>query len=335
MGIEGDAAASKAATGVHARSAFRPGRAGSNREVQPEMTKVLLVNPDFKETRADDSIFPFGYAAMGAVLQKHGHEVDYIFPGAHRISFDEGVELAASTDADLVGIGGLFPYLPVIKKFIAALKERRPDLPIIAGGPMITHAPKFGFEESGADLGCNGEGEVLLWKLADAMCDGWDYHAIPGLVFRRDDGEVVINGTGELMAFEDIPMPTWDDFPVDYYLYTDWFIPEYVKTERKRTFAWHLSRGCPSKCNFCVSGCATRQKSIELCMDRTRGDRPEVPAGSDDLRGRLPAQQTLVHRQVLRSADRARLRLRVLGDEQVPYGLAEDIGPAQEAPVAR
>jgi anaerobic magnesium-protoporphyrin IX monomethyl ester cyclase len=244
------------------------------------MTKVLLVNPDFKETRADDSIFPFGYAAMGAVLQKHGHEVDYIFPSAHRISLDEAVELASRSDAQLLGIGGLFPYLPAIKKFIAALKARRPDLPVIAGGPMITHAPEFGFQESGADLACNGEGEVLLLKVADAMRDGAELHSIPGIVYRSESQEVVINGTGELMPFEDIPMPTWSDFPMEYYLYTDWFIPEYAKTERKRTFAWHLSRGCPSKCNFCVSGCATRQKSVELCMselesivDRFRPDR--------------------------------------------------------------
>jgi len=65
------------------------------------------------------------------------------------------------------------------------------------------------------------------------------------------------------MPLEDIPMPNWDDFPMDYYMYAGSHAPIWsTDTGPQRAFTWLLGRGCPMRCNFCASGCEPRYKTI-------------------------------------------------------------------------
>ncbi len=233
------------------------------------MTKVILIEPTFPEIHADDIIFPFGYASLGAVLQRAGHEVEYVFPAANRLSMQDVVEHVAKTDANLIGIGGLFPYLPAIIKFVGMIKNARPDIPVILGGPMVTYTPELVLNKTGADFCIAGEGEIALLKLVNCLESGKDYSDISGLVFQRD-GKMINNGWGEVMPFENIPMPNWDDFPMEFYMYSDWYLPRWSRQIPKRVFAWLLSRGCPMKCNFCASGCEPRYKTIDQAMAELR-----------------------------------------------------------------
>ena len=74
------------------------------------MMKIMFVEPTFPETHADDVVFPFGYACLGAILQHAGHKVEYVLPVANRLSIQDVIEHIVKTDTDLIGIGGLLPY---------------------------------------------------------------------------------------------------------------------------------------------------------------------------------------------------------------------------------
>jgi len=226
---------------------------------------ILFVEPSFPEIHADDSVFPFGYAVLGAVLQQAGHHVNYIFPSAGRFTMENVLERVVRSDAQVVGIGGLLPYLSSAVKFSRRLKEARPDIRLVVGGPMVTYLPEAVLRRTGADFCIAGEGELALRSLVDCLEEDSDYGAIPGLVFERER-QIINNGSGEIMPFEDMPMPRWEDFPMEYYLYSDWYLPSWSRTGRQRVFAWLLSRGCPMKCNFCASGCAPRYKTVEQSM---------------------------------------------------------------------
>ena len=227
--------------------------------------KVMFVEPSFPEIPADDIIFPFGYACLGAVLQRAGHKVEYAFPAANHLSMQDVVDYIAKTDANLIGIGGLFPYLPVIIKLVGMIKAVRRDIPVVLGGPMVTYTPELVLKKTGADFCIAGEGEIALLKFVNCLESGEIYSDIPGLVFQRD-GQIINNGMGEVMPFEDIPMPNWDDFPMEYYMSSDWYLPKWSRTKKEHVFAWLLSRGCPMKCNFCASGCEARYKTIDIAM---------------------------------------------------------------------
>ncbi len=231
--------------------------------------KIMFIQPDFPETLAYDSIFPFGYASMGAVLQHAGHEVEYVCPAAKHLSMENVVDYVARSDANLIGIGGLLPYLAAIIKLVRMIKSVRQDIPVVLGGMMATYTPELVLRKAGADFCIAGEGEIPLLKLVNSLENGNDYSTIPGLVFQRE-GQMINNGVGEVMPFEEIPMPNWKDFPMDYYLYSDWYLPKYSRTRNERVFAWLLSRGCPLKCNFCASGCKARYKKVDRAMTELR-----------------------------------------------------------------
>lgn len=231
--------------------------------------KIMLVEPNFPGMYGYEVVFPFGYACLGAVLQHAGHEVEYIFPAANRLSIHNVINHISNTDANLIGIGALLPYLPTVSELVSEMKAIRPDIPIVVGGQMVTHTPELALRKTGADFCVAGEGEIALLKLVNCIRGNKDYSDIPGLVFQRD-GQVINNGRAETILLEDIPMPNWDDFPMDYYMYAGSRPPPWSDTKPKRVFTWMLSRGCPMKCNFCVSGCEPRHKTIAQSITELR-----------------------------------------------------------------
>jgi len=85
--------------------------------------KVTLVEPSFSGTYGYEVVFPFGYASLGVFLQRDGHQVEYILPAANRFSIEDVVQYIASNEADLIGIGGSFPYLPAVIEFVKNIKN--------------------------------------------------------------------------------------------------------------------------------------------------------------------------------------------------------------------
>lgn len=240
--------------------------------------KVTLVEPSFAGTHGYGVIFPFGYASLGAVLQREGHEVDYVFPAAGRLTVGDVIDYISHIDTGLIGIGGLLPYLPAVIDFVKKTKAVRPDIPVVVGGQMVTHTPQLVLGKTGADFCIAGEGEVPLLRLVNCLQRGDDFSDIHGLFFLRD-GLVIGTGLGAPMPLESIPMPNWNDFPMDYYMYAGPCPSAHWDTGPRRSFTWLLSRGCPMKCNFCTSGCEPRHKTIaqsvielQEIVDRFRPD---------------------------------------------------------------
>ena len=62
--------------------------------------KVTLVEPSFVGTHGYGVSFPFGYASLGAVLQRNGHKVDYVFPAAGRLTVEDVINYISNTDTD-------------------------------------------------------------------------------------------------------------------------------------------------------------------------------------------------------------------------------------------
>ena len=224
--------------------------------------KVMLVEANFPLMHGYEVVFPLGYACLGAILQREGYDVEYVFPTARHLSMQDVVNCISNADADLIGIGGLLPHLPTVIKLVRMIRAVRHDIPIVLGGQMVTYTPELALRMTSADFGIVGEGEIALLKLVDCLENRKDYSEVPGLVFKRD-GQVISNGIGEIMPLEQIPMPNWDDFPMDYYLFAGSRPPMLsANTGPKRVFTWMLSRGCPMKCNFCASGSKPRYKTI-------------------------------------------------------------------------
>ncbi len=111
-----------------------------------------------------------------------------------------------------------------ISRIIAVLKQISPDTLIVLGGPEVSHHPDSPAVTTLVDYVISGPGEVSFNKLCQQLLEG-----------NNPDDKFI---KGEVLPLEQLALP--------YYLYND----EDIKN---RLIYVEASRGCPFKCEFCLS----------------------------------------------------------------------------------
>jgi radical SAM superfamily enzyme YgiQ (UPF0313 family) len=92
------------------------------------------------------------------------------------------------------------------------------------------------------DFGIEGEAEIAMPNLLDAISGNGSAREIGGVLFREGD-EVVRTGPADVMQINDIPLPLRDVLPNDRYFD--------MTTESRHVSSIMTARGCPYKCSFC------------------------------------------------------------------------------------
>ena len=124
----------------------------------------------------------------------------------------------------IVGFGVYIWNVEETTRLVAMLKRVAPAVKIILGGPEVSHE--------------TGEQEIV--QLADYVVTGWGDVTFPKLC-----GEI-LNGPKPLMKIHAGVQPPMDAIVLPYALYNDDDIAN-------RTLYVEASRGCPFKCEFCLS----------------------------------------------------------------------------------
>jgi radical SAM superfamily enzyme YgiQ (UPF0313 family) len=222
--------------------------------------KVLLVNPPVREW-ARPNCFPEGLGILASCLKRAGHEVEGLDINAHRYTQAEVVERLAKAEYDLVGMGGLVTTYRTMIWFAEACKEIHPDRPVILGGNAVTPMPAMIMQHTKADIACVGEGEQTIVDVADALQEKRPLDGIPGIWFRRADGQIVRNPPRPIIKdLDTIPWADRDVFPSALYAGNTvgsknrrkWLDGDKVEdTVATKSFLVRVSRGCPYRCKFC------------------------------------------------------------------------------------
>ena len=154
---------------------------------------------------------------------------------------------------DLIGISLVSFGYKRSYELIHRIKEFRPQIPIIVGGPHISVLREAVLKECpDIDFGVVGEGERVLVEL----CKGEiPLEELPGLLYRRDGA--VISGLEPqlIMDLDSISFPR----------YTDSNLRRYAREINIVT-----SRGCPYRCIFCPNSLTVkkfRARSAENVVD--------------------------------------------------------------------
>ncbi|CAN7166731.1 DUF4080 domain-containing protein [Massilia sp. LjRoot122] len=124
----------------------------------------------------------------------------------------------------IVGLGVYIWNVEETTRLVAMLKRVAPQVTVILGGPEVSHE--------------TGEQEIV--RLADYVVTGWGDVTFPKLC-----GEI-LNGPKPLMKVHAGVQPPMAEIALPYSLYSDEDIAH-------RTLYVEASRGCPFKCEFCLS----------------------------------------------------------------------------------
>jgi radical SAM superfamily enzyme YgiQ (UPF0313 family) len=124
----------------------------------------------------------------------------------------------------IVGFGVYIWNVEETTRVVAMLKRVAPSIVIVLGGPEVSHE-------------C-GEQEIV--RLADYVITGWGDVSFPQLC------RAILDGPKPLMKIHAGVQPQLDEIALPYSLYTD-------EDVAHRTLYVEASRGCPFKCEFCLS----------------------------------------------------------------------------------
>ena len=213
--------------------------------------KILLFQPNYDAHVVHP---PLGLGYLASFLRTKKHKVS-IFDGTlNNASIDDFVSVIDELHPELVGISVLTRGHNQVKEIIKATRKRFKKLPVVIGGTQVSAAPKEVLVDLGADFGVVGEGETALLELVEMIKKGKkekrELEKIDGLVFRDDQGKIMVNKPRRLMRdLDSVPFPAWDLMPPKKYR-----IAPVLEPARAFPVAPIItSRGCPYNCSFCAS----------------------------------------------------------------------------------
>jgi len=136
----------------------------------------------------------------------------------------ELVERILAAKPRVLGLGVYIWNVEESTRLVAMLKRVAPELVIVLGGPEVSHETN----------------EQQIVQLADYVVTGWG-----DVTFAKLCGEI-LNGPKPLMKVHAGVQPPMAEIAMPYSLYSDEDIAH-------RTLYVEASRGCPFKCEFCLS----------------------------------------------------------------------------------
>ena len=191
------------------------------------MKKILLIEPKPSAYNVYSAFYlpRLGLPLLGAILRKHGYEVDIYLQNKNN------VPIRKIREADLVGV--TTTTSTSYKAYKMARLARSFGKPVILGGSHVTFKPEEALQHS--DVVVRNEGEEATPKVVEALLNGGSLDNIMGISFMKD---------GEMVSTQDAPfVSNLDALP-----FPDMGL---IRGRGKVNVSVQTSRGCPHKCTFC------------------------------------------------------------------------------------
>lgn len=235
------------------------------------MTRVAIVNSTFGGACAR---VPVGPLLIVSALEAAGHTVDFydyqLAPGDRKPDPEHFLQFLRRVDAQVVGINALCTSLPTTLAAIARLKQERPEVTVILGGPSATDLSLPILERFPVDVIVRGEGEETVVELLAALGARRSLEAVRGLAFRDGHAVRVTPDRARIRDLDRLPLPAYHHINLNDY---------------GRRAILMTTRGCPYLCSFCSAHSVWRRQvtyrsashvMAELRALRGQADRIEI-----------------------------------------------------------
>ena len=220
--------------------------------------KVVLIEPKSPDLHIFSrfAMPRLGVVLLGTILRDLGYQVKVMVEEARPLDH------ATIEAADLVGISCITPT--VSRGYDLADALRRKNIPVVMGGPHITHCADEALEH--CDFVVRGEGEAALPALIEAIENGKGLELVAGLSYRKG----AYNHHVPAAPLER-DLDRWPD--------PDLNLVEgsisHAMTGGRRYVPLMTSRGCPHDCSFCsvttTFGRKMRYRSIDRVLKEVAG----------------------------------------------------------------
>lgn len=181
------------------------------------------------------------------------------FPGLKFREFNINQDLAwvfgeiYSEKADVVGFSCNIWNIEQTLILTRRLKALAPDTVIILGGPEVWTEPEVILGRNPQlDLIVIGEGEVTFREWLEQYAIGGEWGKVSGLVFRQGDKIIRTPAREAIADLNQLPFP----------------YPEDLSDFRQKLVYYETSRGCPNRCQYCLS--ANERGVRFLSLDRVK-----------------------------------------------------------------
>ena len=189
---------------------------------------------------------PLGILYLSKMLEMNGYNVEVLDFNAEYMTQDKIKEKILSSDV----IGMTVYSEPISLKNSIMLsnfiKKCDPDVPVLIGGPHCSMEPEKTMIAHNADILVEGEGELVINPIADAIQGKGNLSTIPGVYYRENDKIIKGPQYKQIDNLDAIPFPS--RHLVEKYEYGYFFG---VKVAKGKTTSILTSRGCPLHCRFC------------------------------------------------------------------------------------
>jgi len=237
------------------------------------MTDVVFVTSNHQLSLSHE---PNGTMILATLLRQEGISTKILrfaqmenYNICYAAFISEITERILSMQPRCVSFYTLWPFYHIMLRIARELKQRRPELLIVLGGPQASATAEATMKAAPyVDYICTGEGEQTVIPFFRALLDG-DFDSlfdIPGL-YRRHNRELCINH--DLMPLCDLnKIPYWDEA-----LFKDDYTEDPDKLSSPNYFMpIDVGRGCPYRCTFCCSSRFWRRAYRLKSADRLIAD---------------------------------------------------------------
>jgi radical SAM superfamily enzyme YgiQ (UPF0313 family) len=223
---------------------------------------TLSIEPESRATDHPNAPYSIGLAYIQAVLEREGHETEFLFLN--------NVDQDTSETAFFASVDAWQPELVAFQIFsmnrvstcraIRRLTANYPGIRIVVGGVHVSVMYEQMVAAYPEVIAVRGEGELTIAQLVRHLEQGLPLDAVDGIAFHRAGGLIVTRPRDLLKDLDQLPFPRHETF---------------FDSEPARTIAHMItSRGCPFDCSFCclkvISLRRYRARSVDSVIEEIR-----------------------------------------------------------------